>query len=112
MGFKKYIWIVGLSLLVRVSGSSESYYSGTENKNEPTVSLYPNPATSGQVVINADKEIYKIELLTILGERILTEEPERSTSVRFDLKDLKNGIYIVKITFIDNTGSTKKLWVK
>jgi hypothetical protein len=76
------------------------------------VSIYPNPATNGQVIINADKEIYKIELLNILGEPILTEVPERSTSVRFDLRYLKNGIYIVKITFTDNTSSTKRLWVK
>jgi hypothetical protein len=112
MKFKKIIWVVGLLLLAGISGKSESYSFGLDNKSEAVISVYPNPATEGQVVVSADKEISKIQLLNILGEQILEEETDRSTNFRFELGDLKNGIYLIRITFTDNTSSTKKLWVK
>jgi hypothetical protein len=113
MGFVKYIIIAGFLILTGVPGNSESYYSGSDSKSEAIVDLFPNPAsTSATITISAEKEINKIQLLNILGEQILVEDTEPSTSVNFDLGQLKNGIYIVKVTFSDKTSSTKRLWVK
>lgn len=112
MSLLKFILSAGFLVLIGTTGNSESYLSTTGNKNETIVELYPNPVTNAQVTINAEKEINKIELLNILGEEILVETSEPSTSKLMDLGSLKNGVYIVKISFTDNTSSTKKLWVK
>jgi hypothetical protein len=112
MRVTRYILILGFLLLIRVRANSESYFLGIENKNGPSVELYPNPATNAQVTISAEKEIQKIQLLNIVGEQVRVEEPESSNTVKLALEDIKNGIYIVKITFTDNTSTTKRLWVK
>jgi len=112
MSLVKFILSVGFLIMIATVGNSESYLSGMETKNETIVDLYPNPATNAQVTISAEKEINKIQLLNILGEEIRTEASEPSTSVSLDLGSLENGIYLVKITFTDNTSSIKRLWVK
>jgi hypothetical protein len=112
MSFAKFILSVGLMILIGTTGKSEGYFSAMDTKSETVVEVYPNPTTSAQVTINAEKEINKIQLLNILGEEIRVEVVEPSTNIMFELGNLENGIYLVKITFTDNSSSTKRLWVK
>ncbi len=79
--------------------------------DETEVILFPNPATKGLISIQSEKEIVRIELLNIVGHRILTYRPEPSNNVRLDISNLNTGIYLVKIFFTDNTNNIKRFWV-
>lgn len=112
MRIEKLILIIGMMFLLKGQVRSESYSQDINNKNEQSLTIYPNPVTDEQITISAEKEITKIQLLNIVGEQILIEESEPRNSIRLNLGDLKTGIYLIKVTFTDNTGTTKKLWVK
>jgi hypothetical protein len=74
--------------------------------------VFPNPATDGFVSIQTEKEIAQIEILNIVGQRIFLYRPESLNSVRLDISNLNAGIYILKLSFSDNTNDTKRIWVK
>ena len=84
-----------------------------EHTNHVEVTLYPNPVTDGVLKVTAEKEIKKLEILNIVGEKILSQvEPEPSTSVQLNVNNLNSGIYLITVTFTDNTINTKRIWVK
>ena len=83
-----------------------------ETDGENKVVVFPNPATEGYISIQAEKEITQIEILNIVGQRILMHGPESSNSVRLDIGNLNAGIYLLKLSFSDNTSDTKRIWVK
>jgi len=81
-----------------------------DDKNKTVV--FPNPAADGFISIQTEKEITQIEILNIVGQRIFIYGPESSNSVRLDIGNLNAGIYILKLSFSDNTNDTKRIWVK
>jgi hypothetical protein len=111
MKYGKHILIVFFLIASAIALKAENY-NITENKNEAEVVVYPNPATENHILISAEKEIEKIELLNIVGQQMLMQMPEPSNSIRLELGTLKNGIYLIKITFTDETSSTKRLWIE
>lgn len=105
----KTILITGLILLL--SGiASDQGYSGNFVYNPEKVTVYPNPVVDGNLEIKADVKMEKIEIMSIVGQIVYSQELEPSYSVRLSF-DLETGIYLVKITFIDKTNSTKRIWV-
>jgi hypothetical protein len=112
MKYIRYILVVGWILFGTLEVKSENYSLGLESKSEVDVVVYPNPVTNANVTITSEKEIQKIDILNILGEQILSQKPIPSNSIKLVFDDLKSGIYIIKITFTDNTSSAKRIWVK
>lgn len=98
-----------------IGGSVAGYPANFNNSStdQVKVTLYPNPVIDGNLTIKAEKEITKLQIVNIVGEKILSEkEPEPSTNVHLDLNNLKSGIYLIIISFADNTSNTKRIWVK
>lgn len=91
-----------------MKGSAPDFNENDENK----VVVFPNPAAEDFITIQTDKEITRIELLNIVGQRILSYGPESLKSVRLDISNLNAGIYLIKISFSDSTNDTKRIWVK
>jgi hypothetical protein len=111
MHLKLKILIIGLFLLgITMPGNSS--LSTTPDKDKATLHIYPNPVIDGSLTINSDTQIEKIEILSIVGQVVLTQELEPSNSVRLYLDQIQSGIYLVKVTFTDNTSDTKRIWVK
>jgi hypothetical protein len=77
----------------------------------PMFNLYPNP-TSGNFTIEQKSgvlyEKVKVEIYTIRGERMMSEELSGQKKHEFWLSDLPNGLYIVKV-FADDNLQTFKL---
>ncbi len=66
----------------------------TVNSLDKRVTIYPNP-TTGIVTISSENEtIDKMEILDILGKKILTKS---GNSAQIDISEMANGIYIFKI---------------
>ncbi len=72
--------------------------------------ITPNPASS-QTVITSSKTIKKIELLTTAGQVVETYilQQRQSATYTLSLRNLAKGIYIVKVTGMDETVSHIKL---
>ena len=89
---------------------------GTLGMNEsiesPAMAIYPNPASHGMVEISAQTELTRVELISLLGERILIEDIHGARA-RFELPgDLTAGIYLVKVTGINGKTSQLKLIIR
>lgn len=65
-----------------------------QEKQEPFLSVYPNPAQN-QLTVNANgKTIESIQLYNVFGEKILESHLQNS---QIDLTDVQNGIYFLVI---------------
>lgn len=71
--------------------------------------LYPNPVTKGTVAIHSRKNLPKeISIYDVLGKEVLRTRINGKT---LNVSALNSGIYIIKVTEINNT-STRKLVIK
>lgn len=70
---------------------------GTKDfETDKSVTLYPNP-TKGNVNINCDNTIKKIELFDVQG-RILQTKIENNNAVQLNISNKPNGLYFIRIT--------------
>jgi hypothetical protein len=83
-----------------------------DNVKPETLKIYPNPVIDGTISITSDNEIERIEILSIVGQVVYTQELEPSNSVRLNIDQIQSGIYLIKVTYVDNTSDTKRIWVK
>jgi len=78
-----------------------------ENENVTYV-MYPNPAVKGtSVTINSKSEIKIIEVINILGEKVLTQISNKITTT-----NLARGTYIINIQFTDGRIVDNKLIIE
>ena len=78
-----------------------------------TINMYPNPTDSN---ITIDFQIQNIEKLNIkvfnlLGKEVLSKQISKNDPSLM-LTDLKNGIYLIRITSLNGENSTTKRFVK
>jgi hypothetical protein len=102
--------IIFVLLLVIVTGAVSGSTPGPVNNQSAVVTVYPNPVSNGSITVASNQRIEKIEILSILGQVVITEEIDKLTSVKLDF-DLEAGIYLIKITFTDRSSDTKRIWV-
>ena len=101
---KKNLLITGIILLI-------AGFLNISADGPPGLTIYPNPVYNGNLNVSADIQIEKVEIFNIVGEVVFQQqELEPSKSVRLNF-DLKSGIYLIRVTFINNTIDTKKIWV-
>jgi hypothetical protein len=112
MKFFKYILF---SVLISFTAFTlkASDYSQSVAERSMEFNLFPNPIDNGDVLnIIAEKEIERVEVLNIVGELMRIENINETNRAKLNIDELKEGIYLVKIIFVDKTSSTKRLWVK
>ncbi|GAA4232337.1 hypothetical protein GCM10022291_06920 [Postechiella marina] len=67
------------------------------------IQLYPNPVEN-ELRIKAKSNIKKIEILNVLGEKVLSKENNNALNI----ETLNNGVYFAKITLEKNLITTKR----
>jgi len=76
-----------------------------EINKEPELKIFPNPCHD-QFTIEADEEILEIQVINSIGESILRQEGNaKKASVK--TRAIQNGIYFIRIKFIDKICSRK-----
>jgi hypothetical protein len=109
--FKFIFFLVLVSISIVSLNAADPNVSATEQSNN--LKLYPNPVTYGDALtISADKDIERVEVMNIVGQVMKIENFVMVPEVKLNIDELKEGIYFIKILFVDNTSSTKRLWVK
>ena len=113
MKYLKYILLTVLMSVsfVAINASDGSLVSTSEQTTD--IKIYPNPVIIGAVLtIDAGKEIESIQVMNIVGEVLKTEKYNETTIAKLNTDNLNEGIFFLKISFVDKSNSTKRLWVK
>ena len=67
------------------------------NKDELTISIFPNP-TSDKITVCGLEKADAIEIYSMLGEKVYTNNTlAQQTTIEIDLSSLPKGIYLVKV---------------
>jgi hypothetical protein len=91
--------------------SADGVLSTTDFNTLPVdFSVYPNP-TAAELHINAARILQKIEIYNPLGQQIKTVKVNLK-SVTLNISDLKKGMYLLNLKFIDGTRATTKIFKK
>lgn len=83
--------------------------SEVNNSQMNDVNFFPNPA-SEKIYFNANMEIATIEIFDALGKLQLSSMPSQNNYL--DISGLKSGIYIAKVTGLNNIEVVKRIIVK
>jgi len=78
---------------------------GTEEYNAEVVALYPNPA-SNQFILNIPTKM--VEVYSVTGQLVKAYKAS-DAGYAFNVSDLSNGLYVVRIIDTDGRQSSKKL---
>ena len=82
--------------------------SAVNDVKEVSYVVYPNPANTGEVItITANSKIDNIEIINILGERVLT-----TTSTKINTNHLSKGTYITLINLSDGRVIENKIIIE
>jgi len=85
--------------------------NSTENVNV-NVTIFPIPVRNNNFTINSDKEITYVKITNIIGQDIFTSRYSEQKSIRIFLNNTQRGVYIITISFSDNTRIVRKIMVE
>ncbi|PTX60165.1 putative secreted protein (Por secretion system target) [Kordia periserrulae] len=93
----------------RIFGNQQSILSTEEFQNTAnTLSLYPNPASDS---FKLDKQVEEVQIFDITGKQLKTFTGGFDAGHSFDVSELTNALYLVKI--VSNQGTaTKRLLIE
>jgi hypothetical protein len=112
MVFKRSILLFGIAVICTVSAFSEPDNVAYTTENQKDFIVYPNPVTDGYVILKTEADIKRIEIVSIVGQIIYTKELEPTSSVRLNLDQIQSGIYLMRVSYTNNTSNTQRIWVK
>lgn len=78
----------------------------SENELDNSTSVYPNPATSNVQIVNNEEAIRQIRLYDVSG-RLVESVTVNANNYVLERGDLKDGVYIMEVTFEENAISRK-----
>jgi len=96
------VYIDNVTTTVTINGITLSV-NNIDYKDDASISIYPNPVQN-ILNVNASKEVLKIEVFNILGQKMLSKE----NSSTVDISNLNKGVYITKIFQENDVISTKR----
>ena len=84
------------------------------DNNNYDVVIYPNPVTDNKFSVKSTVIIKSVEVLNVIGQRVTKVENklESLDEVKVKLPDCDEGVYMVKIIFVNKKISIKKIIVK
>ncbi len=74
--------------------------------------IYPNPASNFITITSSQQQINKVEIINVLGKKILRKNTNNKTEIKIDVRDFANGVYFILITDAQNKMESKKFLVQ
>ena len=90
----------------KIYGNKAATLAITDYEKGATIQVYPNPVSS-YFTLNVDT--VKVQLFSIGGQLVKSFDGDHSGNTPFDVKDLSNGLYIVKALNANNEVQVIKL---
>lgn len=81
-------------------GSDDFLYPQETLAEQPTISIYPNPATN-YISVDNDENVNSIIIFNLVGRKIMTFENIQKNE-QYDVTTLSNGMYLVQVTDSNN----------
>jgi len=81
-------------------------YTGINNIDKGSISIYPNPA-SDRVTISANSNINSIEVLNYLGQVVYTNAAVNNKKIQVTVAGFEEGVYFVKVTTAEGIRTSK-----
>ena len=72
------------------------------------ISIFPNPS-QGIFQLASTVEITTVSITNLLGKQVFFQKEIANNQVAFSLLNLKNGIYLLHVTTVNNTTETRKI---
>lgn len=82
-----------------------------ENSGKVRISVFPNPATDN-VTISSDQIINDIVIFNAAGSLMFQSGELKVNSNTQDLSELPEGIYMIRVSFTDNTYTSQKIMIR
>ena len=78
------------------------------------VLIYPNPVTENKFYVKSEKVIRSVEVMNVLGQTIkrVLNETDLAYNIQVEIGDVKDGMYMVKITFDNDESMIRKIIIK
>lgn len=74
------------------------------------VTLYPNPAkVQVSIKSNNNKSIKQVQIYNILGTQVAVVNGKNQSEVKYDVRALKKGKYLVRVFFFDGSAAFSHL---
>ena len=81
----------------------------TQKLNQIAFNLYPNPVAN-ELVVQADKNIQRVEIYNLLGERVLEQDFGKNNFQKINLSvgKFETGMYVISLFFENDQQSVQK----
>lgn len=93
---------------LNADGTIESPILNAQGLESTTINIYPNPANE-VIQISASYQLLNYDLFDLTGKRISSNPSINATQVQIERGELKSGIYIIKITDVNNNTIVKQI---
>ena len=90
-----------------------NYNAAVNEFSFATLNIYPNPVVSEHFTITSDEKIISAQVFDIMGKEIINNSftlPQKEAVV--EIGQNHKGIYMVKVTFMNNTAAVQKILVR
>ena len=75
--------------------------------------IFPNPNGVGNLQVEAEENIQKVEMYNVVGQNVFTQSYDGfSNNANIDLTKVESGMYLVKVSFSNKHFSLRKLIVE
>ena len=91
------------AIVTNTTSTLYTLLSSTMSANAEEVSLYPNPVFNQNVIVKSQHPIVQITLIDITGKIITSYQGNASLISELELKNVHNGIYIIKVITTQST---------
>jgi len=89
-------------IITNTTNTLYTILSSTVSTISEKTSVYPNPVISQDVIVKSQYPIEQIELFDIAGKSIASYKGNASLNAALELKDLTNGVYLIKVITTQN----------
>lgn len=95
-----------------LSGNNDTIvYAGYADQDN--ISIFPNPVINNTVTVTSGSDFNEIEILNIVGRSVFQKRfKPAATKATLNLQQLNKGIYVMRVSFNDNTIITEKIMIE
>ncbi|MFP4665074.1 MAG: T9SS type A sorting domain-containing protein [Bacteroidales bacterium] len=98
-------------LLPRDENDFVSASTGIAGRQSFDLEIFPNPVTDGKISLTSEKMIESVELYNMVGQKVLQRNKIGSFRHVLTPENLRNGVYILKLSTTDGAQATRRIMI-
>lgn len=100
--------------MIKAQSGDLAFSMQMQNSDIHEAVIYPNPVTDAKFKVKSEQIVYSVEVVNVIGKSIQKQYNESFSTedILINIGECEKGMYLVKITFDDESYVIKKLLVK